>query len=955
MASQLLDLRQYGQSVWYDYISRHFLASGELLRMISRDGLAGVTSNPTILEQAVNKSDAYDEEITLRARQNMSVNEIYQRLVIADIAEAADVLHSVYEATNGGDGYVSLEVSPKLARDAEGTVAEALRLWKLLNRDNVMIKVPGTQQGCIAIQKLIAEGINVNVTLLFSPSDYEAAARAYIEGIKQRLAKGGDVTKTASVASVFVSRIDTAVDKALDKFILAVRDLQARQQLEELKGKAAIANSKLIYKRFTETFGGEEFEELAKKGARRQRTLWASTGTKNPKYSDVMYIEELVGPDTVTTVPPGALAAFRDHGRARPTIGQDLEGARRVFQRLAAAGIDMAKIYAQLKEEGLQAFEDSFDALILGIDTKRKAALLKGGYQVAGAKLGEALDAYNVELQMNDYVKGLWAKRPELWSDEPDVQKKIGNRLGWLESPELMVKSLPRLTRFADAVRRDGIKHVVLLGMGGSSLAPEVVRAILGVAPGAPQFTMLDSTDPAAVRAVEKGVALKDTLFLIGSKSGTTVEPNVLSAYFWRRLEAVGVKQPASQFVAITDQDTALHELALREGYRDIFINPSDIGGRYSALSFFGMVPAALMGIDISGLLAWGRGMALLCAPSNAIAQNPGVALGIAMGAAARSGRDKLTLITGPGLIPFGLWIEQLIAESTGKKGTGIVPVAGEPLGPPSVYGDDRLFIRLRLHGGDPEEHQRDGWVEALRAAGHPIVTIHLKEPATIGAEFIRWEIATATAGAILGINPFDEPNVQQAKDATKALLAKFVADGKLPMPPPQIAPESRDGFSLTFDRKSWEKIGASSKNAVTGMGDFLRLIQQGDYVGLLAYLPFDAPLAERLARVRASIRDRSRVATMFGYGPRYLHSTGQLHKGGPNTGVFVLITAEPLEDVAIPGETYSFGVLEMAQALGDFASLEATGRRAVRIHLRAPELNAVDLACALIESALPK
>ncbi|MGH7411558.1 MAG: bifunctional transaldolase/phosoglucose isomerase, partial [Candidatus Methylomirabilis sp.] len=592
---------------------------------------------------------------------------------------------------------------------------------------------------------------------------------------------------------------------------------------------------------------------------------------------------------------------------------------------------------------------------ILGIDTKRKAALLKGRYQIAGAKLGEELDRYNVELQMNDYVEGLWAKRPELWSDDSDVQKKISNRLGWLDSPELMVKSLPRLTRFADAVRKDGITHIVLLGMGGSSLAPEVMRAILGVTAGSPQLTMLDSTDPAAVKAVEQGVALKDTLFLIGSKSGTTVEPNVLSAYFRGRLDAGGVKQPSRQFVAITDEDTALHELALREGYRDIFLNPSDIGGRYSALSFFGMVPAALMGIDVSGVLAWGRGMARLCAPTNAIAQNPGVALGIAIGAAARNGRDKLTLITGPRLKPFGLWIEQLIAESTGKKGTGIVPVAGEPLGPPSVYGDDRLFVRLRLHGGDPEEHQRDGWVERLRAAGHPIVTINLNEPEAIGAEFMRWEIATATAGAILGINPFDEPNVQQAKDATRALLGKFVADGTLPGPTSQVPAESRGGLSLAFDQKSWEKIGASSKNAVAAIGDFLRLIQKRDYVGILAYLPFDAPIGERLARLRAAIRDRSRVATMFGYGPRYLHSTGQLHKGGPNTGVFVLITADPLEDVAIPGEKYSFGVLELAQALGDFASLEATGRRVVRIHLGAADLKAVDRTCALLESALPK
>jgi transaldolase / glucose-6-phosphate isomerase len=968
--SQLLDLRHYGQSVWYDYFSRHLLASGELLRMITRDGLAGLTSNPTILEQAINKSDAYDEEIGILARRGLPAEAIYERLVVEDLAEAADVLHGVYDATDGADGYVSVEVSPALARDTDGTVAEGLRLWKLLGRDNVMIKVPGTPEGFPAIRRLIAEGVNVNVTLLFSLAQYEETVRAYIAGLQDRLTRRLDIRKIASVASVFVSRIDTAIDKALDRLVLAARDTETKNRLDALKGRAAIANAKLVYRRFGELFGGPEFQRLAEAGARRQRPLWASTGTKNPKYSDVMYIEGLVGPDTVNTMPPGALKAFRDHGQARPTIEEDRPAAEALVADLARVGLDIPAIYESLKQEGLAAFEDSFTALMLGVDTKRKAALLRGAWQVAGAGLGEALDAHNAEFQMTGYVKGLWSKQAGIWSDDPAEQKKIANRLGWLESPELMSKNLPRLLRLAAEARREGLTHVLLLGMGGSSLAPEVMRAILGPdAKGSLALTVLDSTDPAAIAAVADRLPLGRALVIVASKSGTTIEPNTLSAYFQSRLQAAGVTPPARHLVAITDEGTTLHELAQRDRYREVFVNPADIGGRYSALSYFGMVPAALMGLDLSGLLAWGRGMALLSGPTSAISQNPGVALGIVMGAAARSGRDKLTLVTGPRLRPFGLWIEQLIAESTGKQGTGIVPIVVEPLGPASVYGHDRLFVRLRLHGGDPEEHDRDGKMERLRAAGFPIVTINLKEPAAIGAEFVRWEIATATAGALLDINPFDEPNVQQAKDATRALLARYAADGKLPAPAPQV---TGDGIALSVDAASWQKIGTGTPEAGTDrppqapkamaamsnpgavLGRFLGLVQPGDYVGLLAYLPFDAALAEPLAAARSTIRDRMRVATTLGYGPRYLHSTGQLHKGGPNSGVFLILTADAAKDVPIPGESYSFGTLELAQALGDFASLEATGRRVARLHLPAATATAVSNACALIRAALP-
>jgi glucose-6-phosphate isomerase len=524
---------------------------------------------------------------------------------------------------------------------------------------------------------------------------------------------------------------------------------------------------------------------------------------------------------------------------------------------------------------------------------------------------------------------GLWRRDASVWSSDPAVQKKIANRLGWLDSPALMADALDRLTAFAASVQRDGFTDVVLLGMGGSSLAPEVLRGVLGVAPGWPRFHMLDSTDPAAIQAVAPPP--ERTLYIIASKSGTTIEPNSLAAHFRRRVEDAGVARWADHFVAITDEGTELARRARAERFRELFINPSDIGGRYSAMSFFGLVPSALMGQNVTALVGWSLAM-LSAAESGttaAAASSPAVALGLAIGTAARERRDKLTLILPAALEPFGLWVEQLIAESTGKNGTGVIPIAGEPLGAPAVYGDDRFFVRLRLHGSYAEE-QRDADVRALEQAKAPIFEIELQEPSALGAEFVRWEIATAVAGALLSINPFDEPNVQQAKDATRALLARFESEGQLPLAPPDRVTAS--GITLTLSDAARRSLDGRGPDAI------LTLLREHDYVGLLAYVGPDVEIADEFRNWRHAIRDRTRAATMFGYGPRYLHSTGQLHKGGPNTGVFILITATPRTDMPIPGEPFSFGTLELAQALGDFASLGAAGRRVVHVHVPAPE-----------------
>jgi len=572
------------------------------------------------------------------------------------------------------------------------------------------------------------------------------------------------------------------------------------------------------------------------------------------------------------------------------------------------------------------------------LELSAKRARLQNTLRLTPGPLAKALDAIAPEAE--SALVGLWRRDPSVWGADRATQQKIASRLGWLNSPALMADSLERLHRFAASVKADGFTDVVLLGMGGSSLAPEVLRGVLGAATGWPRLHVLDSTDPDAIRAA--ATPPEHTLYLLSSKSGTTIEPDVLASHFRRTLEDAGVQSWARHFAAITDEGTDLARRARTEGFRDVFINPADIGGRYSALSFFGFVPAALMGLDIAALLGWG--LAMLAdseSDDDEDATNPSVLLGLAIAGAALAGRDKLTLLLPPALEPFGLWVEQLVAESTGKQDTGIVPVAGEPLAEPSAYSDDRFFVRLRLHGSYAEK-ARDADIDELKAAGHPVAEIELAEPAALGAEFVRWEVATAIVGALLHVNPFDEPNVQQAKDATRTLLDRYKSDGRLPIPSPDRT--TADGAALTLSGAARRQLGGLSAEAL------LTLIRPGDYFALLAYAGPDQELADELRIFRLAVLERTHAATTFGYGPRYLHSTGQLHKGGPNTGVFLLLTSAPRADLTIPGEGFSFGTLELAQALGDFASLDALGRRALHVHLPSPDRQLIhELAGALL------
>jgi transaldolase/glucose-6-phosphate isomerase len=918
MASPLVELQKLGQSPWHDNIRRAQLTSGALQKMVRAGDITGLTSNPTIFEQAIAGSDDYDEAIAGLARRGLDAFAIFDRLAIEDIQAAADVFAPVFARTGGADGYVSIEVRPAYARDTEATIKEARRLWRAVNRPNLMVKIPATAEGLPAIEQSIAEGININVTLIFSLERYEAVMEAYLRGLERRLAARKKVDGIASVASFFVSRVDSLVDKRLDEKIAALGGEAAAgaRPLLGLRGQAAIANARLAYARFRARFEGERFQALARRGARLQRPLWASTSTKNPAYPDVYYVEALVGPDTVNTMPPATLVAYKDHGQPEVRIDSDPERAVQVIERLEEAGIRMDEVTHKLEVDGVASFAKSFDSL-LDVVEARRAAVLFGDRQAVRLPAGQARKHYQAALEQlaaAEFTKRLWRLDPSLWKpDDPAHQAEIKIRLGWLQVFEQLRPRAADLMTFAGEIKRAGFTHALLCGMGGSSLAPEVLRETFGVAKGYLDLAVLDSTDPAAVQAAEARSRPARTLYIISSKSGATTEPNAFFKYFWSRVHAVKGNRAGENFIAITDPDTAMERVAAAHAFRRIFLNPPEIGGRYSALSYFGLVPAALLGLDVARLLDSVREMARASGPLLPAAANPALALGAALGAAARAGRDKLTLITSPRLASFGYWVEQLIAESTGKEGVGVLPVEGERLAPPAAYkrGRDRLFVYLRLDG--PSGGRQDQAVGAL-AAGHPVVEIRLPDLYALGGEFLRWEIATAVLGHLLGINPFDQPNVQESKDNTVRLLAEHAAQGRLPEEAGALRPDDR-GFAARLVRH-------------------LKQARRGDYAALSAYFQ-RTPRRERLLRdLQAAIRDRFGVAATVGYGPRFLHSTGQLHKGGANTGVFVQFTAAEAADLPVPGEAYSFGVLLQAQALGDHQALLAHGRRALRVDL---------------------
>ncbi len=928
----LRKLEDYGQSIWLDYIRRSLITSGELEDLVKEDGLKGVTSNPAIFGKAITGSNDYSETLeSLLADKDLDAKAIYERLAVQDIQMAAEVLRPVFDQTQRRDGYVSLEVSPDLAHNTKGTVEEARRLWKAVGRDNVMIKVPATEAGIPAIEQLIGEGINVNVTLLFARQVYGRVAEAYLNGLERFDKQGGDLSAVASVASFFISRIDAAVDAILEERSEQIEDAGLRKRHQNLMGKVAIANAKLAYRRFKQIFSGPRWSALAKNGARAQRLLWASTSTKNPEYRDVMYVEELIGPATVNTVPPATLDAFREHGKPRASLLEEVEGAIATLQALDKLDVSLDKVTDGLLDDGVQKFAKAFDELLAAVSEscKAPAEAMAGKQNYSLPKeLAVQVDAAMEEWQAAGKTRRLWARDASLWTGSDEA-----NWLGWLGITEDQLKDhLERFQRIASVMQEERFSHAVVLGMGGSSLCPEVLKMTFGKIDGFPELHVLDSTDPAQVKSVEAKVDLDRTLFIVSSKSGTTLEPNNFKSYFFERVkERVGAEKAGRQFIAVTDPGSKLQAAAETDRFRRVFFGVPSIGGRYSALSDFGMVPAAVMGLNVERLLDRADDMVNTCAACVPIRENPGAVLGIILGVLGQLGRNKITLVASPGIWDLGAWLEQLLAESTGKQGIALIPVDREELGAPEVYGDDRVFAYLRL--SNEADADQDAAVARLEAAGQPVIRIEIADRYDIGQEFFRWEFATAVAGAILGINPFNQPDVEASKVATRALTDEYEKTGALPA---EAAIAEGDGLKLFADERNAKQLGKLAKKPTVAAHIEAQLarLEPGDYLALLSYIEMNEAHDQVLQAVRHRVRDARRVATCLGYGPRFLHSTGQAYKGGPNTGVFLQITCDDATDLPVPGQKYTFGVVKAAQAQGDFEVLAERGRRALRVHL---------------------
>ncbi|MBI1938948.1 MAG: bifunctional transaldolase/phosoglucose isomerase [Ignavibacteriales bacterium] len=910
---KLNQLASLGQSIWYDYIRRQFITGGELQKLIN-NGLRGVTSNPSIFEKAIAGSSDYDEDIKSLIDKNLSLTEIYEKLALKDIELACDLMLPVYQATDRLDGYVSIEVNPQLAHKTEATIQEAKRLFALLNKPNAMIKVPATEEGIPVITELIGSQINVNVTLIFNSENYRKVAEAYLSGLELLIQRKGDLSKVASVASFFISRIDAAVDKELEK--IGNKDLQR---------KAAIANAKYSYKIFNELSHGLRWRNFEKHGARTQRLLWASTGTKNPLYPDTIYVDGLIGKQTVNTVPPTTFNDFMDHGIVAVTLDNGLEEAIDQLDELKKLGINLDEITNQLQKEGTIAFSKSFDTIMNSLNEKidriKKEKVL---FKVNAVNYQSTIDNATMELKQKRIVERIWEKDFTVWSDKPN---EITNRLGWLKSPEVSLEMSDEINGFVETVKKDGYTNVLLLGMGGSSLAPEVFSKTFGTKEGYLNLEILDSTHPEAVLEYAERFDPSKTLYIVSTKSGGTVETFSFMKFFYNQaLKKVGKENVGKHFIAITDPGSGLETVAKQLNFRKIFLNDSNIGGRYAALSLFGIVPATLIGIDIKKLLNNAEVMVCNSEGSNCPVHgdNTPAKLGVVMGALAEVGRDKVTFITSEKLSFFGSWVEQLIAESTGKLGKGILPVVGEEVLQPTFYSNDRLFVYLKLEN----DSANDKAVEKLKEAGYPVVEVVLKDIYDLGGEFFRWEMATVISGWKIGINPFDQPNVEAAKILARELLAQYSRDGKLPQP--QVSFES-DGIKVYSPNN--ENNFTDLVEEYFGKGDKGFREKGNQYISIHAYMNPSKELDKHLHTFQTNLQKKYQSAVTVGYGPRFLHSTGQLHKGDAGKGVVIQIISRGEKDAPIPDNagddksSMSFGTLITAQAFGDSQALFKNNR----------------------------
>ena len=917
-------LHQLNQSIWFDNIDRNLIKNGWLKDQIEKEVIFGLTSNPSIFKKAITIGNTYSLDIQSMSWAGLDTKLIYENLVLEDIRSVSDLLYPTYKATDQVDGYVSLEVDPAYADDPELTIKEAKRLWKLVDRENLMIKVPATRAGIPAIKELIASGINVNVTLIFSVNRYFDIINAYFSGLEERIKNNLPINYIHSVASFFVSRLDVKIESKVAEIIQSGK--MKENEVQPYLGKLGILNALYVYEEFDISKSTERFKKIAEKGGNIQRPLWASTGTKNANYSDVLYIDGLLLPYTVNTVPPKTLNAFLDHGKCEVV---DYSSGKSEFEiienKLENLGVNIEEVWIELEEEGVAAFIAAQDDLLEAINNQRDY------FQRSLGGLDAQVEERIKTIKSKNFPTKFFAPDATLWTKEPSEVDEVLHRLGWIDAPILSRQVVDKANNLLKELIKDGFTHALVLGMGGSSLAPEVFSKVFknektseerGLA-----LSILDTTDPIQIYEKIHKIPVGKTLFIVSSKSGTTAEVKALLAYFWKLVEKADEQSPGEHFIAITDPGTPLEKLGLERKFRKLFYADPNVGGRYSALIAFGIIPAVLAGIDGHRLLNAADHMRIKCSQSSPVEQNPGFALGLVITEAYFNNRDKVTILTDPTYSAFGSWLEQLIAESSGKSGKGILPIDREPIVPAANYSNDLVFYYLRNSG------KLDGLVDSLVDLNHPVIVSYLDDKFDLAAEIYKWEIAISAACSFIQVNPFNQPNVQESKSITYGMISAYKQNPIL---------EERN---LIYSNSEYSFYGSMGiKKTIQEIVEEFFKINAGDYISINAFLPRIETYKSVLQQLRKHLLNTYSVPVTLGFGPRFLHSTGQIHKGGKNNGLFLIISQNTQIDFKIPGEGMNFSILEKAQALGDMQALEQNNRRVLRIHLEKNTLLENDL-----------
>lgn len=938
-------LHQLGQSIWLDGIRRSMIRNGELRQLVEEGSIHGAASNPLTIQAAIANSPDYDLAIAaLESEQDREAIALYRALAIQDARVVADIFRPLYHQSCRVDGYVSLAVSPYVANDAEQTLIAARKLWRAVDRPNLMVNIPATPTGISVIQKLVSEGINVGATLLFSVETYRQVARAYLRGLEIFADSGGNISQVAGTAAFSFNRIDTAIDRLILKH--QKDDFKESDSkiilLKSLEGQTAIANNRLAYQAYLEMCKSDRWQALFAKGAMPQRLLWASTGSRNSFYSDALYIEELVGDRTVHAVSLETLSDFRSSGeaRARHSLTEEIDVAEEIIACLPELMISFKAVADRLLEEAIERNQKAFDCLLGTIERKREAtlgrALNRQVYSLPSGLYSE-VQAGLIHWQSSGRVRQLWEKDATLWTGRDEDKW-----LGWLGMPEEQEMDALFFNKLSVDIQKADISAVVLLCTGASALCLEAIRHLCEGAENCIDLYVLDSIDPQQISGLKEKIDIAQTLFIESCKHGDAWETSLLKEYFFDQLEQAIDYEASSRFVAITDPGSKLQRAAQQEGFRRLFLSSPNISDRYAALSTTGMVPAAYMGLDVASFTNAAERAMNACSAFVPATDNPGVILGLILGVAAKRGKNKLTLVISPGIERLGAWIEQLLASSTGKEGRGIIPIDQEPIGEPDAYGSDRTFVYIRLDT-HPNESQ-DRLVAQLVEMNRPVVQIRMHSRHLLGQEFFRWEMAAVVAASVLGVHAFEQPDVAESAISAQQIVAAYELTGELPPEVPLLEENGIKLFTSEFHAAALRGIAGRECSLSCYLQAQTQLLREGDYFALLAYLPMEDSYWRILQDIRRTVRDQlaarlthpKQVATYLGWGPRYLHAAGQVQKGGPNTGVFLQITCDDAVDISIPGKPYSFGVVKAAQARGDFQALLSRKRRALRVHIGA-------------------